>query len=366
MPPDGRTDAVYRHLLVAIDATDLSTVTVGRAAEFAKALGARITFFHAQINHAASLSGDAEVVRLTAPEQFAYSFEGRPLELLSKAESAARARGVACSSVCTVSDSPSDAILAAARTEGCDLIYMASHGRRTHLGMLLGSQTLKLLLNSEIPVLVSATRNPTMAARTIGIICDEHRSLAAVLHGCLQLLKRTAVGSSGPAPELLHAIGHYIKAFPVALHHPKEEDYLFRKLRERTSEVDLELEELGRQHQRDERLVDELTDAIERCCDGKMPWVELEQAVDRYAKFIFEHMAREERVILPAAERHLNADDWEEIDAAFSQNQDPRFDEDIDGEYRRLFSRIVNLARTKTSAAEPRRGEQGGQGNPIL
>jgi hemerythrin-like domain-containing protein len=63
----------------------------------------------------------------------------------------------------------------------------------------------------------------------------------------------------------------------------------------------------------------------------------------RYATFIWEHLGREESVILPAAERHLTAADWAEIDAAFSENRDPRFGGDTDAEFRRLFSRIVNL-----------------------
>ena len=56
---------MYRHLLVPIDNTDLSTITVGRAVEFARALGARVTFFHAAADHDASFGGDAEIVRLT-------------------------------------------------------------------------------------------------------------------------------------------------------------------------------------------------------------------------------------------------------------------------------------------------------------
>ena len=51
---------MYRHLLVPIENSDLSTVTIGRAVEFALALGARITFFHASADHSASISGDAD------------------------------------------------------------------------------------------------------------------------------------------------------------------------------------------------------------------------------------------------------------------------------------------------------------------
>jgi hemerythrin-like domain-containing protein len=70
----------------------------------------------------------------------------------------------------------------------------------------------------------------------------------------------------------------------------------------------------------------------------------MEAAVARYSTFIWEHMGREESVILPAAQRWLADADWAEIDAAFAANRDPRFGGDTDMQYKRLFSRIVNLA----------------------
>jgi nucleotide-binding universal stress UspA family protein/hemerythrin-like domain-containing protein len=335
---------MYRHLLVPVDGTDLSIETVGRAAEFARTVGARITFFHAQPDHASSLFGDAEVVRLTSPSEYGYAFEGRSRELLAKAESAARAQGVPCDSRSAVSDTPYAAIIDAARAAGCDLIFMASHGRRSQVGMMLGSQTLKVLMHAGIPVLVSATANPALPVRAIGIIRDEHRSLAAVLHAWIHLMASARRAGTRPDLAPMQAIVRYIQTFPVALHHPKEDDYLFRKLRARTSETDAELDELERQHVRDRELVAELAALTDGVASGKGDLAELERAVTRYATFMWEHLGREEGVILPAAERHLTAEDWAEIDAAFSANRDPRFAGDTDAEFRRLFSRIVNLA----------------------
>jgi nucleotide-binding universal stress UspA family protein len=343
---------MYRHLLVPIDGTDLSTETVSRAVEFARTLGARVTFFHAQPDYAASSFGDAEILRATSPAEFAYAYQGRARELLAKAEAAARARGVPCDSSSTANDSPYEAIIAAAREAGCDLIYMASHGRRSAFGMMLGSQTLKVLMHSEIPVLVAATANPPMPIQAIGIIRDEHRSLAAVMHAWLHLIKTAREQGTTPDPALMQAMVHYIQTFPVALHHPKEEGYLFRLLRERTSEVNADLDELERQHERDQQLVAKLAETVTRHTAGEAPIEEIEQAVSRYAAFIWEHLGREEGVILPAAQRHLTDADWKEINAAFSENQDPRFGADTDAEYRRLFSRIVNLAPSPSSLSK--------------
>ncbi|RZI39931.1 universal stress protein UspA [Herbaspirillum sp. HC18] len=334
---------MYRHLLVPIDHSDLSTVTVGQAVEFARVLGARITFFHAQPDHSASLRGDAEIVRLTSAEEFNYNFQGRARELLTKAESAARAQGVPCSSATLVNDKPYSAILAMARSEGCDLIFMASHGRRSTLGMMLGSQTLKVLVNSEIPVLVAAMADPPAPEQAIATIRDEHRSLAAVLHAWLHLLKSAELQGGQPDVQMMKAMVHYIQVFPVALHHPKEEDYLFRKLRERTSAINAEINELNHQHERDEKLVAELAALVDGYAAGTASFEELKTAVSSYATFIWEHLGREEGVILPAAQHYLTGEDWIEINAAFSENLDPRFGGDTDAEFKRLFSRIVNL-----------------------
>ena len=339
---------MYRHLLVPIDGTDLSVEVVGNAVALARPLGARITFFHASEDHAASLRGEADAVRLTSRENFDYAFSGRPRELLAKAEAAARAFGVSCTSLHAVSDKPAQAIVGAAREAGCDLIFMASHGGRGRLGMAYSSETFDVLMNAGLPVLVAATREPSAAARAIGILRDEHRSLAAVLHAWLHALARAREEDRPVDLALMRAIVRYVRAFPIALHHPKEEQQLFRRLRERTPVVNAELDELERQHVRDRQLVDEIAGLVDALAGTGTTTQRslartLENAVGRYATFQWEHMGREEGVVLPAAQRHLDADDWAAIDAAFAANADPRFGADDDGDFRHLLSRIVTL-----------------------
>jgi nucleotide-binding universal stress UspA family protein len=107
---------MYRHLLVPVDGTDLSVQVIGNAVELARVLGARITFFHAVPDSAGLLHGDAEVLRLTAHDEFEYVYHhGKSAELLAKAEAAARALGVPCESRQTVSDRPAQAVIEAAR-----------------------------------------------------------------------------------------------------------------------------------------------------------------------------------------------------------------------------------------------------------
>jgi nucleotide-binding universal stress UspA family protein/hemerythrin-like domain-containing protein len=342
---------MYRHLLVPLDGTDLSTEISSNAVEFARPLGARITFFHAQPDYSAALDGEAEIVRLTSPARFAYAFEGRVRELLAKAEAGARAFGVPCGSATTVNDSPSFAIIEAAREADCDLIYMASHGRRTGIGMMLGSQTLKVLVNAGMPVLVATTLNPLAQSQAITVLLDEHRSLAAVLHALLNVLDSGRDMREASNAELLRGIMDYLHAVSVGQHRPKEEEYLLPKLRVRSSRYEGELAAMAQHNDEDRQLLNQLATTVERLLGGENCLAEVRESAVRGERSLWEHMERVEGVIVPAARSHLLPEDWEAINAAFSDMGDPRFARDTTTELRRLFSRIVNLAPWSSAGA---------------
>ena len=335
---------MYRHLLVPIDGTDLSTETSSNAVEFARTLGARVTFFHSQPDYAAALNGDAEIVRLTSPAKFAYAYEGRVRELLAQAEAGARAFGVPCGSATAVSDSPSRAIIAAARESDCDLIYMASHGRRSNIGMMLGSQTLKVLVNAGMPVLVAATSNPSAPSQATELVRDEHRSLAAVFHALRNLLDSGLDLHKAPQAELLRVMIRYAETFSATQHRPKEEEYLLPRLQKRSSRYDAELAALSAQYEHDRQQLDEPAASVERLLAGKGDLATVQDAATHCEQALWAHMECVERVILPATQCHLTPEDWEEINTAFSDDGDPRFNRSDRTEFRRLFSRIVNLA----------------------
>ena len=344
---------MYRHLLVPVDDSELSVEVVGNAVALARPLGARITFFHALPDAASLLRSDAEVLRLTAPNTYEYAYLGKPRELLAKAEAAARSVGVSCESRHVVSDKPAQAIVEAARAGGCDLIFMASHGGRGKLGMAFASDTLSVLVNAGLPVLVSSTGEPAAPARAIGIIRDEHRSLAAVMHAWMHALADAREAGTAVDAALMRAIVRYVQEFPVKLHHPKEQEHLFRRLRQRTTSCNAQLDELDRQHEHDHQLVAALAQQVEALVatgaeDRLRATRALENEVAGYATFLWDHLGREEAVILPAAQRHLLPEDWAAIDAAFSENRDPNYGGDTDKEYRKLFSRIVNLGEGET------------------
>ena len=145
---------MFKHILVPTDGSSLSAGTVARAVSFAKDTGARITFFYAQPDFPMPIYGEGALIDPTTPEQFAKSAASEAEAILGKARSAAEAAGVACDSDTAVNEVPYEAIIDAADRHGCDLIFMASHGRRGIAGLLLGSETQKVLTHSKTPVLV--------------------------------------------------------------------------------------------------------------------------------------------------------------------------------------------------------------------
>lgn len=184
-----------------------------------------------------------------------------------------------------------------------------------------------------------------MLNSALSIIHDEHRSLAAVVHGLRYLVRESETRNTRPDFRVLWAMISYLEEFPEKLHHPKESAYLFARLRQRTHDADKVLDDLERQHAAGTQHVRDLELALGRFEAGMSDGLEkFSEAVEKFADEILRHMAFEESILIPMARKHLTADDWVEIGAAFSENGDPRFDAEADQECRDLFSRIVNLA----------------------
>ena len=147
---------MYKHILVPTDGSALSDKAAEAAIKLAQLLGARITAFHAvepyplQGAYAAEASGVAGL----QPELFAKRSEEYATSVLATFKNAASAANVECTTDYATNRSPSHAIVEKARAAKCDLIVMASHGRRGLEGFLLGSETQKVLTHSSIPVLV--------------------------------------------------------------------------------------------------------------------------------------------------------------------------------------------------------------------
>jgi len=152
---------MYRHILVPIDGSELTTSLVAQAVEFARSHGARITFFTMIEDYGATQDG--ALMRTLSPEEFENKLKQRASNVISKALAVGQAMELVCEGVVRIGTSGMEAyeeILRVAEEKACDLIYMASHGRRGLKALALGSQTYKVLTHTHLPVFVAKAKPP--------------------------------------------------------------------------------------------------------------------------------------------------------------------------------------------------------------
>ena len=176
------------------------------------------------------------------------------------------------------------------------------------------------------------------------IIQQEHAALAAMLRSLRMLLAQHRREGTLPDFSVLRAMLFYVDEFPEQRHHRKETELLFPKLRARTPVSRELMDRLDDDHARGERKIRNVEHALLAFeMMGESRRGAFETAVERYIDFYLEHMALEEREILPLAERVLTERDWAELDEAFGQNHDPLTGHAPEAEYQALFTRIVNI-----------------------
>ena len=146
---------MYKHILVPTDGSALSAKALKTASELARGMQAKVTALHVIPSYMPPLAEEAAVAyTLYTPQEYRKATEGHAKKMLEKAKAALAQKKVSCDTAFVTDDQPWHAIIKAARTKKCDLIVMASHGRRGLSGLLLGSETHKVLTHSKTPVLV--------------------------------------------------------------------------------------------------------------------------------------------------------------------------------------------------------------------
>lgn len=184
-----------------------------------------------------------------------------------------------------------------------------------------------------------------MLNRALAIIQDEHRSLGAVLHGLRFLVRDMQEKGSAPDFKLLWAMIYYMDAFSERLHNPREDAYLFARLKERTHEADAIIATLERQHVESGEHIRKLELALGQLEAGVSGSLDaFAQAAENLTEEAWQHMSLEEKTVIPLAKKYLTTEDWIGIADAFGEHGDPRFGAKPDHEFRDLFTRIVNLA----------------------
>jgi nucleotide-binding universal stress UspA family protein len=142
---------MFKHILVPTDGSDLSRKAIDGAIDLAQSVGARVTAYACLPQYPYSPFSD---VIVEPPEDFLARSEREAHSHLSEVEEAARRVGVVCTCQTSVHPSPYLGIIEAAEQSGCDVIFMASHGRRGLGSLLIGSETQRVLTHTKIPVLV--------------------------------------------------------------------------------------------------------------------------------------------------------------------------------------------------------------------
>lgn len=145
---------MYKHILIPTDGSDLSEAAIGHGVALAKALGAKVT--------AVTVS---EPFYVSAFEPgFVAAYKEQIMTLATKylrvAKDTATASGVTCDVMQIEHAQPYQAIIDTAEKRGCDVIVMASHGRRGISAIVLGSETVKVLTHSAIPIIVVRGQRP--------------------------------------------------------------------------------------------------------------------------------------------------------------------------------------------------------------
>jgi nucleotide-binding universal stress UspA family protein len=143
---------MFKHILIPTDGSDLSRKAILYGVQLAKETGAKVTGLTVvEPYHVATM--DAVLIPVDEGD---YEEQSRLLseKAMEQVKMAADPAGVKCETLREVHDQPYRAIIDAAHALGCDLIVMASHGRRGISALLLGSETVKVLTHSTIPVLV--------------------------------------------------------------------------------------------------------------------------------------------------------------------------------------------------------------------
>jgi nucleotide-binding universal stress UspA family protein len=145
---------MYKHILLPTDGSKLSARAVAQGIALARLTGARVTGLFVAPAPTPLVFEGLRPVAYVQPEEHAAMTRRAAAKYLGAIEKAAAEAGVPCETVTIEGEYPAETIIDLATRRKCDLIVMASHGRRGLAGVLLGSETQKVLTHAKAPVLV--------------------------------------------------------------------------------------------------------------------------------------------------------------------------------------------------------------------
>jgi nucleotide-binding universal stress UspA family protein len=143
---------MYKHVLIPTDGSDLSAKAEAAGLTLAKALDAKATAL--TVTQPFQFIGTEPMMLVASEPEYEKAQAARAEKTLERVKATAAAIGVPVETVRAVNGRPFEAIINTAKERGCDVVFMASHGRSGVAGLLLGSETTKVLTHSKVPVLV--------------------------------------------------------------------------------------------------------------------------------------------------------------------------------------------------------------------
>lgn len=145
---------MFKHILIPTDGSSVAFKAVKAGVALAKETGARITGYYAVEPFGPSVYGDGYVISPKMVAEFERRAKTAGEKHVAKIGRSAKAAGVPFQRLVLKAATPYEGIVDAARKQKCDVIFMASHGRRGLSALIMGSVTNKVLSHSKIPVLV--------------------------------------------------------------------------------------------------------------------------------------------------------------------------------------------------------------------
>jgi nucleotide-binding universal stress UspA family protein len=143
---------MYKHILIATDGSEIASKAMAQGIELAKEISA--TLSAVTVTEPYETVVVVDTIAIIFPADYNKQCEARANKILSVATSAAEAAGIGCDVLHVQNRWPYEGVIEAAEKVGADLIVVGSHGRRGIEGLLLGSQTTKLLTHTKVPALV--------------------------------------------------------------------------------------------------------------------------------------------------------------------------------------------------------------------
>ena len=175
------------------------------------------------------------------------------------------------------------------------------------------------------------------------IITEEHQNLWRIA-STIDLVADEIDGGSKVEVPFFNSVFDYIEQYMDRAHHAKEDDFLFRLLRQRSPEAGAILDRLQAEHRNGPENLRDLRVKLASTAAGGENNAAFTAALRNYTQGMKSHVRSEEKDAMPLAREVLTADDWAEIDRAFLDNEDPLFGGKAKAEFRELFHRIVSLA----------------------